>query len=156
MASGAQVTRARTPLGRSRELAYWRAHLGLMQVELMRELAYGYEAHGRDDKMVDAAREMNTIGTSSAAPGQLLINKLLSLAYVPGWLPRISYKPLARQSEKMWHEVIHTPLQHGDRNSEPAARPRGPSGDGKPRWGRKRHGRESHRRIPRLSVRLWR
>ncbi|KAI0265316.1 cytochrome P450 [Gloeopeniophorella convolvens] len=96
----------------------WRAHLELMQGELMLELAYGYKAHGRDDKMVEAARKMNTIGTNSAAPGQLLINNLPSLAHVPGWLPWLSYKPLARQGQRIWHEVMYAPIQHVKDNME--------------------------------------
>ena len=37
-------------------------------------MTYGYEVHGRDDRMVEAPREMSVLGAATALPGAFLIN----------------------------------------------------------------------------------
>jgi hypothetical protein len=40
-------------------------------------MAYGYyEVSGRDDRMIDAARKLSDLGTSTALPGALFVNNL--------------------------------------------------------------------------------
>ena len=37
-------------------------------------MAYGYQVHGGDDKMVDASKRLNEFGIEMALPGALLVN----------------------------------------------------------------------------------
>ena len=43
---------------------------------LILDMAYGYQAKGRDDRMLDVAIELNEFGTSTFLPGALLVNEL--------------------------------------------------------------------------------
>ncbi|KAH9970771.1 cytochrome P450 [Russula compacta] len=89
----------------------WEAHIELLQGDLILAMTYGYEVHGRDDRMVEAPREMSELGSATALPGALLINDLPSLWHIPEWLPWMSYKPLARYGRDLGVEVLNAPIQ---------------------------------------------
>lgn len=46
------------------------------QGELILAVTYGYEVHGSDDRMVNAAKRLNQFGIEMALPGALLINSI--------------------------------------------------------------------------------
>jgi uncharacterized protein YybS (DUF2232 family) len=46
------------------------------QGELALDMLYGYEAHGHEDRMINAAKTMNKFGIEKIAPGALLVNHL--------------------------------------------------------------------------------
>ena len=52
------------------------SHLYSMQGDLILAMTYGYEVCGREDRMVEAPREMTELGSATALPGALLINDL--------------------------------------------------------------------------------
>ena len=43
---------------------------------LILDMTYGYQAKGRDDRMLDVAIKLNEFGTSTFLPGALLVNEL--------------------------------------------------------------------------------
>jgi hypothetical protein len=92
-------------------------------------MTYGYEAQGRNDKKIDAARRMADFGTSITLPGALLVNDLpfrersllsvsseatlstsCSVRHIPDWVPWFSYKPLARVGHDLGVEVLNGPM----------------------------------------------
>ncbi|KAI0264149.1 cytochrome P450 [Gloeopeniophorella convolvens] len=88
-----------------------RAHVELLQSELIMGMTYGYELKGHGDRIVSVSKAMNELAASSALPGALLVNHLPFLRHIPAWVPWISYKPLARLGHDMWQEVMTTPIQ---------------------------------------------
>ncbi|KAH9970769.1 cytochrome P450 [Russula compacta] len=89
----------------------WEAHIELMQGDLILAMTYGYEVRGREDRMVEAPREMTELGSATALPGALLINDLPFLWHIPEWLPWFSYRPLARYGRDLALEVLNAPIQ---------------------------------------------
>ncbi|KAF8257685.1 cytochrome P450 [Lactarius quietus] len=89
----------------------WEAHIELLQGELTLEMTYGYEVQGRDDRMVQIARETSEMGAKTALPSDLLVNGLPFLRHIPGWLPWFSYKPLARIGHDLTQEVMYEPIR---------------------------------------------
>ncbi|KAF8258563.1 cytochrome P450 [Lactarius quietus] len=89
----------------------WESHIELLQGELTLEMTYGYEVQGRDDRMVQVAREISEMGTKTALPSDLLVNGLPFLRYIPEWLPWFSYKPLARIGRDLTQEVMNEPIR---------------------------------------------
>jgi hypothetical protein len=45
-----------------------------LQGELILAVTYGYQVHGSDDRMIDAAIKMNKFGIEKILPGALLVN----------------------------------------------------------------------------------
>ena len=90
-------------------------------------MGYGYEVKGLDDPKVNASRKLAQVVIETALPGALLINDLpfceysirigrvrrsfTTVRYVPGWLPWLSYKPLARYGYNIAQEVLHRPIE---------------------------------------------
>ncbi|KAH9970767.1 cytochrome P450 [Russula compacta] len=89
----------------------WEAHVELLQGDLILAMTYGYEVRGREDRMMEAPREMTELGSATALPGALLINDLPFLWHIPEWLPWFSYKPLARYGRDLGLEVLNAPIQ---------------------------------------------
>lgn len=44
--------------------------------EVIFAMTYGYEAHGRNDRMIDATKRMNKFGEDRILPGALLVNNI--------------------------------------------------------------------------------
>ncbi|KAH9967253.1 cytochrome P450 [Russula dissimulans] len=89
----------------------WEAHTELFQGALILATAYGYEAHERDDVMIDAAKKVNKFGIEHILPGALLVNDIPLLRHIPEWLPWFSYKPLARYGHRLGNQVLYPPIQ---------------------------------------------
>jgi hypothetical protein len=60
-----------------------------MQGELILAMTYGYDASGRNDRRINAARKLSDIGTATALPGALLVNNLPFRAFFPNWHVRL-------------------------------------------------------------------
>ncbi|KAH9967252.1 cytochrome P450 [Russula dissimulans] len=89
----------------------WEAHTELFHGELILATAYGYEAHGRDDVMIDAATKVNKFGIEHILPGALLVNDISLLRHIPEWLPWFSYKPLAHYGHYLGNQLLYPPIQ---------------------------------------------
>jgi len=59
-----------------------------LQGELILEMTYGYEAQGRNDKMIEAAKRGTNIAAETTLPSDLLIN---GLPYCLCFMPRAMY-----------------------------------------------------------------
>jgi len=53
-------------------------------------MAYGYQVHGRDDKLLVASKKRNTYGTEKILPGSLLVNQIPLCLYSPPLFLHIS------------------------------------------------------------------
>jgi hypothetical protein len=49
-------------------------HLFSFQGESILAMTYGYEVHGHEDRMIDAAKRMHKFGAEKILPGALLVN----------------------------------------------------------------------------------
>ncbi|KAH9974526.1 cytochrome P450 [Russula compacta] len=79
--------------------------------EVIFAMTYGYEAHERNDRMIDATKKMNKFGEDRILPGALLVNHIPLLRHIPEWLPWFSYKPLARIGHELGNQVLYPPIQ---------------------------------------------
>jgi len=89
----------------------WEGHIDLFQGESILAMTYGYEVHGHEDRMIDAAKRMHKFGAEKILPGALLVNYISLLRHIPEWLPWLSYKPLARIGHNLGNQVLYPPLQ---------------------------------------------
>jgi len=88
----------------------WEAHLEHLSGELILSMGYGYEIQGPDDRKVDVVRRFAQLAAETTLPGALLVNDLPFLRYIPEYLSRLSYKPLARYGFDIGQEVFHDPM----------------------------------------------
>ncbi|KAI0302455.1 cytochrome P450 [Multifurca ochricompacta] len=89
----------------------WVEHIELFQGEQLLAMTYGYEAQGSDDRVIDAAKKMSDIASTTSLPGACLVNEFPFLRHIPEWLPWFSYKPLARIGHDLGQEVMNDPIQ---------------------------------------------
>jgi hypothetical protein len=47
-----------------------------MQGELILAMTYGYEPQGRNDRKIEIAKQLSSVGSQVALPGALLVNDL--------------------------------------------------------------------------------
>ncbi|KAI0263422.1 cytochrome P450 [Gloeopeniophorella convolvens] len=87
------------------------AHLDLFQGELLLSMTYGYEVQGHHDRMLLAPQEMNDAVLPAILPGRLLVNDLPLLRHIPGSIPWLSYKAIARIGQEIWDEVRYAPIE---------------------------------------------
>ncbi|KAI0301726.1 cytochrome P450 [Multifurca ochricompacta] len=88
----------------------WEDHIELLQGELLLDMTYGYQVLDRQDRKFDMAKRLTEFGTTLVLPGALLVNNFSFLRHIPEWLPRFSYKPLARYGHAMGVEVVNEPI----------------------------------------------
>ncbi|KAI0301728.1 cytochrome P450 [Multifurca ochricompacta] len=97
-----QQARARVLMTRLLASPYkWEDHIELLQGELLLDMTYGYQVLDRQDRKFDMVKRLSEFGTTLVLPGALLVNNLPFLRHIPEWLPRFSYKPLARYGHAM-------------------------------------------------------
>ncbi|KAH9981025.1 cytochrome P450 [Lactifluus volemus] len=107
-----QRSRAHALLNRVLEYPHeWESHIELMQGELILAMTYGYEPQGRNDRKIEIAKQLSSVGSQVALPGALLVNDLPFLRHIPEWLPWFSYKPLARECYNTGQKVMHEPIR---------------------------------------------
>ncbi|KAI9454956.1 cytochrome P450 [Russula earlei] len=107
-----QETRVRVLTARMLDTPHeWMDHIELFHGEQLLAMTYGYDAKGRDDRLIDAAKKLSELGTRSSLPGSLLVNEFRFLRHVPEWLPWLSYKPLARFGHALAEKVKDDPMK---------------------------------------------
>lgn len=89
----------------------WKAHIELLQGEMILSMTYGYDAEGPDDRKLYVVKKMAQIVATTTLPGALLVNSLPFLRHVPEWLPWFSYKPLARWGHGIGLEAVREPME---------------------------------------------
>ncbi|KAH9967250.1 cytochrome P450 [Russula dissimulans] len=89
----------------------WETHIEFFHGELILATAYGYEAHERDDVMIETSKRVNQFGIEHMLPGALLVNDIPLLRHIPEWLPWFSYKPLARYGHHLGNQAVYPPIQ---------------------------------------------
>ncbi|KAI0302456.1 cytochrome P450 [Multifurca ochricompacta] len=97
----------------------WEDHI---ELELLLDMTYGYKVPDRQDRKFDMAKRLSEFGTTLVLPGASLVNHFPFLRHIPEWLPRFSYKPLARYGHAMGVEVVNEPI-HFVKESIGTARP---------------------------------
>ena len=101
-----------------------------LQGELIIAVTYGYQVHGRHDKLLEASKSRIKFGAEIVLPGALLINHIPlcmyfcfsrtgnsglstypSVRYIPEWLPWFSYKQLISFGRDLGNQVLYPPMR---------------------------------------------
>jgi len=88
----------------------WEDHIDLLQGELIFAVTYGYQVCGRNDRLLDAPKRGNKIGSENNV-AFMLVNQIPLLRHIPEWLPWFSYKKLIRVGRELGKQVKYPPIQ---------------------------------------------
>ncbi|KAI0062677.1 cytochrome P450 [Artomyces pyxidatus] len=99
-------------------------HIEHLQGAIIMSLVYGYDVKDQNDTFLRDALEANTLGHKAILPGGIIVNTLPFLRHFPGWLPGMGFHALAREGERLGHDMLHRPFELvKDRMRNGTARP---------------------------------
>ncbi|KAI0064830.1 cytochrome P450 [Artomyces pyxidatus] len=86
-------------------------HVEYLQGSIVMSLVYGYDLKDRNDRYFRDALDANLMGQKMILPGTVVVNTLPFLRHLPEWLPGTGFNALAREFERIGHDMVYLPFE---------------------------------------------
>ncbi|KAI0056551.1 cytochrome P450 [Artomyces pyxidatus] len=89
----------------------FRQHIKYLQGTIIMSSVYGYDVKDHNDTYLRDAIDANLLGQKALLPGGIIVNSFPFLKHFPGWLPGMGFHALAREGERIGHDMLHRPFE---------------------------------------------